>query len=136
MIDHPCGEGYRCEDTGPGSQYLVCREYVDGPNYGITNFDNFIVSMLTVFQCITLEVILSLMDSFFVTICSNYLINSTYNVFLFLVGMDRCIILVSGCNGSNVAMGILCIISSIGSIFRNESHSWCFIRVTIYITQI
>ena len=62
MIDHPCGEGYKCEDTGPGSQYVVCREYVDGPNYGITNFDNFIVSMLTVFQCITLEVILSSID--------------------------------------------------------------------------
>lgn len=26
-----------------------------GPNYGITNFDNFGLAMLTVFQCITLE---------------------------------------------------------------------------------
>lgn len=26
-----------------------------GPNYGITNFDNFGLSMLTVFQCITME---------------------------------------------------------------------------------
>ena len=32
-----------------------CREYWEGPNYGITNFDNFLHSMLTVFQCITLE---------------------------------------------------------------------------------
>ena len=55
VIDRPCGEGYKC-DSGPGSTFLVCREYVDGPQFGITNFDNFIVSMLTVFQCITLEV--------------------------------------------------------------------------------
>lgn len=27
----------------------------DGPNDGITNFDNFGLAMLTVFQCITLE---------------------------------------------------------------------------------
>lgn len=26
-----------------------------GPNYGITNFDNFGLSMLTVFQCVTME---------------------------------------------------------------------------------
>ncbi|CAB4069626.1 CACNA1D [Lepeophtheirus salmonis] len=43
-----CGGNYQCE-TG------VCREYIPGPNFGITNFDNFILSMLTVFQCITLE---------------------------------------------------------------------------------
>ena len=55
VIDRPCGGGYQC-DSEPGSQHLVCRDHVDGPNYGITNFDNFIVSMLTVFQCITLEV--------------------------------------------------------------------------------
>ena len=59
MIDRPCGEGYQC-DSRPGSEHLVCREYVDGPNFGITNFDNFFVSMLTVFQCITLEVKLSM----------------------------------------------------------------------------
>lgn len=27
----------------------------DGPNDGITNFDNFAFAMLTVFQCITME---------------------------------------------------------------------------------
>ena len=32
-----------------------CRKGWEGPNYGITNFDNFLHSMLTVFQCITLE---------------------------------------------------------------------------------
>ena len=55
IIDRPCGGGYQC-DSEPNSAHLVCRDHVDGPNYGITNFDNFFVSMLTVFQCITLEV--------------------------------------------------------------------------------
>jgi Ion transport protein len=32
-----------------------CLPYLDGPNYGITSFDNIGVAMLTVFQCITLE---------------------------------------------------------------------------------
>lgn len=27
----------------------------DGPNNGITNFDNFGLAMLTVFQCVTME---------------------------------------------------------------------------------
>lgn len=46
----PCGDGgYKCEEG------MVCRLFWKGPNEGITNFDNFGLSMLTVFQCITLE---------------------------------------------------------------------------------
>jgi len=37
------------------NQSLVCREYWEGPNKGITNFDNIGFAMLTVFQCITME---------------------------------------------------------------------------------
>jgi hypothetical protein len=44
-----CGGNYKCEDG------TVCREFWEGPNFGITNFDNFGLSMLTVFQCVTLE---------------------------------------------------------------------------------
>ncbi|VDD80853.1 unnamed protein product [Mesocestoides corti] len=33
----------------------VCKGYWEGPNYGITSFDNIGYSMLTVFQCITME---------------------------------------------------------------------------------
>lgn len=48
---HPCGEdGFQCESIN-----MTCRYYWEGPNYGITNFDNFGLAMLTVFQCITLE---------------------------------------------------------------------------------
>ena len=33
----------------------VCLEQWEGPNYGITSFDNIGFAMLTVFQCITME---------------------------------------------------------------------------------
>lgn len=56
---HPCDEsgvgeinGYNCGELGTN---FTCHGYWDGPNSGITNFDNFGLSMLTVFQCITLE---------------------------------------------------------------------------------
>lgn len=32
-----------------------CQEVWKGPNFGITSFDNIFFSMLTVFQCITME---------------------------------------------------------------------------------
>ncbi|XP_053619116.1 muscle calcium channel subunit alpha-1-like isoform X3 [Plodia interpunctella] len=56
MMDtpHPCDtdNGFNCSSLG---DEMECREGWIGPNFGITNFDNFGLSMLTVFQCITLE---------------------------------------------------------------------------------
>ncbi|XP_026130791.1 voltage-dependent L-type calcium channel subunit alpha-1D isoform X5 [Carassius auratus] len=49
----PCavnGHGRTCAVNG-----TVCKEGWHGPNGGITNFDNFMFAMLTVFQCITME---------------------------------------------------------------------------------
>ena len=46
-----CGGNYKCDEEAG----QVCREYWDGPNFGITNFDHFGLSLLTVFQCVTLE---------------------------------------------------------------------------------
>uniref|UniRef100_A0A8C6VRU6 Voltage-dependent L-type calcium channel subunit alpha n=1 Tax=Nothobranchius furzeri TaxID=105023 RepID=A0A8C6VRU6_NOTFU len=49
----PCaisGHGRQCPING-----TECREGWHGPNGGITNFDNFLFAMLTVFQCITME---------------------------------------------------------------------------------
>ncbi|EDW57606.2 uncharacterized protein Dvir_GJ18055 [Drosophila virilis] len=45
----PCGVGYACPEG------MKCYGNWPGPNYGITNFDNFGLAMLTVFQCVTLE---------------------------------------------------------------------------------
>ncbi|VDM24714.1 unnamed protein product [Hydatigera taeniaeformis] len=33
----------------------ICKGYWEGPNFGITSFDNIGYAMLTVFQCITME---------------------------------------------------------------------------------
>lgn len=50
---HTCGpNGFQCEDELEG---YVCKGYWEGPNFGITNFDNFGLAMLTVFQCVTNE---------------------------------------------------------------------------------
>lgn len=37
------------------SSNYTCREHWRGPNDGITTFDNIFLSMITVFQCITME---------------------------------------------------------------------------------
>ncbi|XP_053377535.1 muscle calcium channel subunit alpha-1-like isoform X3 [Mercenaria mercenaria] len=51
----PCsntsGKGYQCD----ASQGHICKSGWEGPNDGISNFDNFGLAMLTVFQCITME---------------------------------------------------------------------------------
>lgn len=51
---HPCSNssevGFDCATIN-----MVCRPDWEGPNAGITNFDNFGLAMLTVFQCVTLE---------------------------------------------------------------------------------
>nr|XP_014349652.1 PREDICTED: voltage-dependent L-type calcium channel subunit alpha-1F [Latimeria chalumnae] len=48
-----------CAFSGHGRQCTIngteCRGKWEGPNGGITNFDNFFFAMLTVFQCITME---------------------------------------------------------------------------------
>ncbi|GCC24940.1 hypothetical protein chiPu_0003343 [Chiloscyllium punctatum] len=48
VTDFPCGSR-----TCPNG--TDCRGYWTGPNYGITNFDNILFAVLTVFQCITME---------------------------------------------------------------------------------
>uniref|UniRef100_A0AC35GND3 Voltage-dependent L-type calcium channel subunit alpha n=1 Tax=Panagrolaimus sp. PS1159 TaxID=55785 RepID=A0AC35GND3_9BILA len=60
----PCGfssSAYHCEPTGAlanlAANRWVCSSNTSwiGPNNGITNFDNFGLAMLTVFQCVSLE---------------------------------------------------------------------------------
>uniref|UniRef100_T1IPE0 Voltage-dependent L-type calcium channel subunit alpha n=1 Tax=Strigamia maritima TaxID=126957 RepID=T1IPE0_STRMM len=45
----PCGGLFKCD---PGWK---CEKRWEGPNNGITNFDNFGLAMLTVFQCVSME---------------------------------------------------------------------------------
>lgn len=51
-------EEFPCGDEPPSRlcpEGTVCRGYWLGPNYGITQFDNILFAILTVFQCITME---------------------------------------------------------------------------------
>uniref|UniRef100_A0A6Q2YEX0 Voltage-dependent N-type calcium channel subunit alpha n=1 Tax=Esox lucius TaxID=8010 RepID=A0A6Q2YEX0_ESOLU len=48
----PCGTEAPARMCPNGTE---CKEYWIGPNYGITNFDNILFAVLTVFQCITME---------------------------------------------------------------------------------
>ncbi len=50
-------KGFICPTSHPNfkNATIECRANWEGPFYGIINFDNFPVSMLSVFQCITTE---------------------------------------------------------------------------------
>lgn len=52
-VENPCAEpghsGYQCP------QNYTCHDGWEGPNFGITNFDNIGLAMLTVFICVTNE---------------------------------------------------------------------------------
>lgn len=50
--DLPCGKALPSRLCPNGT---VCRSGWLGPNYGITQFDNILFAVLTVFQCITME---------------------------------------------------------------------------------
>ncbi|XP_026077304.1 voltage-dependent P/Q-type calcium channel subunit alpha-1A-like isoform X11 [Carassius auratus] len=50
--EQPCGKEFPARVCQNGS---VCDVYWLGPNYGITQFDNVLFAVLTVFQCITME---------------------------------------------------------------------------------
>ncbi|XP_061741451.1 voltage-dependent P/Q-type calcium channel subunit alpha-1A isoform X6 [Nerophis ophidion] len=50
--EFPCGTELPARLCPEGT---MCRQYWLGPNYGITQFDNILFAILTVFQCITME---------------------------------------------------------------------------------
>uniref|UniRef100_A0A158QEI6 EF-hand domain-containing protein n=1 Tax=Hymenolepis diminuta TaxID=6216 RepID=A0A158QEI6_HYMDI len=56
----------------------VCKGYWEGPNFGITSFDNIGYSMLTVFQCITMEGWTDIMSS------TDYAFGNRFNFYYFL----------------------------------------------------
>uniref|UniRef100_A0A4W4EVK5 Voltage-dependent P/Q-type calcium channel subunit alpha-1A n=1 Tax=Electrophorus electricus TaxID=8005 RepID=A0A4W4EVK5_ELEEL len=50
--EQPCGDEFPARVCPTGT---FCNESWIGPNYGITQFDNILFAVLTVFQCITME---------------------------------------------------------------------------------
>ncbi|KMQ93102.1 voltage-dependent calcium channel type a subunit alpha-1 [Lasius niger] len=54
----PCNMDAEAEDFGAHAcqeNISMCMDHWEGPNSGITSFDNIGFAMLTVFQCITME---------------------------------------------------------------------------------
>lgn len=58
----------------------VCADGWDGPNDGITNFDNIGYAMLTVFQCITMEGWTSIMYWVCMQNCVEFYFQCDYNI--------------------------------------------------------
>lgn len=107
---HPCGDmGFNCSEIDP---MMVCRDGWDGPNFGITNFDNFGLSMLTVFQCITLEG------------WTDVLYNVRQPIIIINNQLPK-IISDTRCFRKDLAMVVLRIDGDIRRVLRDESHSRC-----------
>eukprot|EP00794_Sanderia_malayensis_P016019 gene16019-17636_t len=64
----------------------TCQRYVKGLNSGITSFDNIFLSMLTVFQCVTMEGWTEVMYNTFYAIDEHGYIYSLYYVSLIVIG--------------------------------------------------
>ncbi|EDV27941.1 uncharacterized protein TRIADDRAFT_53006 [Trichoplax adhaerens] len=71
--------GFRCViNTTQYQVFGTCDYKYDGPNYGITGFDNIFMALLTVFQCISLEGWTNLLYD------TNNAVGSTFTWFYFL----------------------------------------------------
>ncbi|XP_060758443.1 voltage-dependent P/Q-type calcium channel subunit alpha-1A-like [Neoarius graeffei] len=58
IITEEIREEFPCGTESPSRMCpngTICKKYWLGPNYGITQFDNILFAVLTVFQCITME---------------------------------------------------------------------------------
>ncbi|VDK33872.1 unnamed protein product [Taenia asiatica] len=74
----------------------ICKGYWEGPNFGITSFDNIGYSMLTVFQCITMEGWTDIMSS------TDFAFGNRFNFYYFLT-----LIVVGSFFMLNLVLGVL-----------------------------
>lgn len=77
----PCNTDNETQAESQGSNWCrdgnsVCLERWQGPNNGITSFDNIGFAMLTVFQCITMEGWTSIL--YWVNIITLYMLLGTF----------------------------------------------------------
>ncbi|QDZ20321.1 voltage-gated calcium/sodium channel protein [Chloropicon primus] len=75
-------KGFECP-TGIGGVQHVCKDDFRNPNFGYTNFDDFGATLLTLFQCLTLE---NWDDVMFYTVDSEYKWSSVYYLSFVIVG--------------------------------------------------
>lgn len=116
---HPCGEGgFNCSTLG---KIWVCTPGWKGPNEGITNFDNFGLSMLTVFQCITLEGWTDVLYN-----VRNFL-TETYEktIAVYFQSTDWVMFSDTRRVRKGVSMAVFCFYGYLRRFFRYEPDSWC-----------
>ena len=104
-------------------QYLSSGEW-EGPQWGITCFDNFGQAMLTVFQCITLE---GWTDMLYWVSCCTQRYQEKCLIYLFLPDPRL--------TGEYLAVHLLCVHGRPRSLLRDEPHSWCSQRVNIHYSS-
>lgn len=130
---HPCGMkesgGFSCLDVGVNFKCEV--KNWEGPNFGITNFDNFGLAMLTVFQCITLEGWTDIL--YHVNTCHEFIFNSNSlcacSLWESFEQMCQFVIVGSRLIGLYIRMDLFRIDGHSRCIFCNELNSWCVERV-------
>lgn len=116
---HPCGdEGFKCTTIG---KEWVCRAGWKGPNEGITNFDNFGLSMLTVFQCITLEGWTDVLYNVRDFLTETYATTDT----VFFRSTDSVIFSDTRRVRKGLPVALLCFYGYLRCFFRYEPNSWC-----------
>ena len=75
-------KGFECP-VGVDNTPQICSDRFDNPNFGYTNFDDFGATLLTLFQCLTLE---NWDDVMFDTVDSEYKWSSIYYLTFVIIG--------------------------------------------------
>lgn len=123
----PCGGDFQCK-----APHFNCTYGWEGPNYGIINFDNFGLSMLTVFQCITLEGWTSTLYN----VRSHSAVLPLFTQFHPISLAFLHDFIDKRRNGRWMAVDVLHLHGRPRSFLRHESHPWCPHRVTHFLSII
>lgn len=137
----PCSDqadiGFTCQNTSEKNYVCLSKPNTDpdvweGPNNGITNFDNFGLAMLTVFQCITLEGWTDVLYNVnILTFQSKSVLFDIFEMKSFKsIGFRT--FTDTRFTREHMAMDVFCVNGHFGCIFCYEFDSWCFERVSYY----
>lgn len=108
MSEFPCNKDPSSANRGShkcptGSS---CTEWEDGPNFGLTSFDNFGNGLLTVFQLITLEG----WSGVFYLVCVCVRVHASVRVHACMYPLCMLAVVLSGCYGPDVPQLYMCVL--------------------------
>lgn len=105
-VEHPLG-AHVCD-----ANVSICLERWEGPNLGITSFDNIGFAMLTVFQCITMEGWTAILYWVKQEICSSVLKVFIFSLFLSIFLLSSFwLVFLSHCAYPDVQCNVLSIVT-------------------------